>query len=330
MNVTPAPKLGAGVFIDPPKRLCYNTWHSRSGGECSAEAALGINFLAIGHMTRDRSAEGFRLGGTVSYAAVTALRLGWRPGILTSGSPEGLSDATSQDLPENVVAPSDSPLKGVAIHLLPSPATTTFSNIYRGYHRTQVVEALARPIDPGELPAAWSDVPVVLLGPLVRELPSTWASMFPNSLMAVTPQGWMRQWDAAGHIRVTRWENAADFLRRADVVILSRDDVGGDDTYIAQLIRQARTLVVTDGWRGAMVYHAGESYHVPAQPTHEVDPTGAGDVFAAAFVVRLAETGNPVEAGYFAHTVASISIEAPGMDAIPYRKDTEQRLALSR
>jgi 1D-myo-inositol 3-kinase len=292
--------------------------------------ALGINFLAVGHITRDRTREGFRLGGTVSYAAVTALRLGWRPGILTCGSAEQLGYRAGQAGPENVVAPLGSPLETVAIHLLSWPVTTTFANIYRGYQRTQVVEALAGPIDPVQLPAAWADVPVVLLGPLVRELPSTWAKMFANSLMAVTPQGWMRQWDADGHVRATRWENASEFLPRADVVILSRDDVGGDDTYIAELIRQARTLVVTDGWRGAMVYHAGAGYHVPAQPTREVDPTGAGDVFATAFVLRLAETGDPVEAGHFAHMVASISIEALGMDAIPYRQQVEERLAQSR
>ncbi len=288
---------------------------------------MGIDFLIIGHITRDRAPEGFRLGGTVSYAAVTALRLGWHPGILTSGSPEGLIASPNPEAPENVFAPPGSPLEEAAIHLLPSPATTTFANIYRANQRIQVVEALAGPIDPSDLPPAWTGVPVVLFGPLTGELPSTWARVFPSATMAVTPQGWMRQWDASGHVRSTRWASAGEFLPRADVVILSRDDVGGDDTYIFELIRQARTLVVTDGYRGAMIYRAGAAYHVPAQPTHEVDPTGAGDVFATAFVLRLVESGDPVVAGRFAHMAASISIEGPGMEAIPYREQIEARLA---
>ena len=290
---------------------------------------LGIDFLVVGHITRDRAPQGFRLGGTVSYAAVTALRLGWHPGILTSGSPEGLIPTSDPEAPGNVAAPPGSPLEKAAIHLLPSPTTTTFANVYRGNQRIQILEAVAGPIDPSQLPPAWAGVPVVLLGPLTGELPPTWAGAFPNATLAVTPQGWMRCWDASGRIRATRWETAAEFLPRADVVILSRDDVGGDDTYIFDLIRQTRTLVVTDGYRGAMIYHRGAAYHVPAQPTHEVDPTGAGDVFATAFVLRLVETGDPVVAGRFAHMAASISIEGLGMEAIPSREQVETRLAES-
>ena len=68
----------------------------------------------------------------------------------------------------------------------------------------------------------------------------------------------MRRWDAAGHVSPARWENAAEFLHRADVAILSREDVGGDEAYIADLARKARLLVVTDGWHGATLYMGGE------------------------------------------------------------------------
>ncbi|MDQ1301362.1 MAG: PfkB protein [Chloroflexota bacterium] len=282
---------------------------------------MPIDFLSIGHITHDRTPDGFRLGGTVSYAAVTARRLGHQPGILTRASLEGLRIAPDADGAERVVASPDGILDGVAIHLLPSSVSTTFTNIYHGdlRERTQVIEALADPILPAELPPAWAAVPAVLLGPIAREVPPVWASVFPNALVGITPQGWMRRWDAQGHVSPTPWENMAEFLTHADVVILSREDVGSDDAFLADLACRAKLLVVTDGWHGATVYRCGESYPVAPRPTEQVDPTGAGDVFATAFLLRMAETGDPLVAARFANIVASMSVEGLGMTRIPRR-----------
>jgi sugar/nucleoside kinase (ribokinase family) len=287
---------------------------------------LPINFLTIGHITHDLTPDGFRFGGTVSFASVTARRLGWQPGILTRVAVDGLLQSPAPAEPVDVIAPDGSPLAGIPIHLLPSATSTTFMNIYREGVRTQVVAELADPVTPADLPAAWADVPVVLLGPLVRDVPASWTAMFPRALMGITPQGWMRSWDAAGHVSPTRWENAASFLHRVNVAVLSREDVGGDEAYIADLARQARILIMTEGWRGATIYMDGASHHVPPRPATEVDPTGAGDVFATAFLLRLAETGDPLVATRFANVAASMSVEAPGLNSIPYRAQVDEWL----
>jgi len=291
------------------------------------EAALPIDFLSIGHITHDRTPAGFRLGGTVSYAAVTAHRLNHRPGILTRASTEGLRITADADGVARVAASPDGTLDGVAIHLLPSSVSTTFTNVYHGIQRTQVIEALADPILPADLPPAWTNVPAVLLGPIAREVPAAWVKVFPNALVGITPQGWMRRWDAQGHVSPTPWENMAEFLTHADVVILSWEDVGGDDAFIADLACQAKLLVVTDGWHGATVYRCGESYPVAPRPTEQVDPTGAGDVFATAFLLRMAEVGDPLAAARFANIVASMSVEGVGMTRIPRRAEVDAWLA---
>jgi 1D-myo-inositol 3-kinase len=291
---------------------------------------LPIDFLAIGHATHDRVPGGYRRGGAVSYAAVTARLLGQRPGILTRASADSLVVHEVPGLPENASAPPGSELDGVAIHLLASPVNTTFANIYRDGKRTQVLETRAGPINVSDLPASWSAVPIVLLGPIAGELPPGWAVQFPDSLMGVTPQGWMRKWDSQGHVSPARWEGAEPFLRRADAVILSREDAGGDDAYIADLARQTRMLLVTDGWHPVILHHAGARYYVPARPAQEVDPTGAGDVFATAFLIGLAETGDPLGAARFATVVASMSVEGPGMAAIPDRTRVEEWLSRHR
>jgi len=52
----------------------------------------------------------------------------------------------------------------------------------------------------------------------------------------------------------------------------------------------------------------------------EVDPTGAGDIFATAFIIRMQETGNPVESARFANVTASYGVEHLGIDGIPSRE----------
>ncbi len=48
----------------------------------------------------------------------------------------------------------------------------------------------------------------------------------------------------------------------------------------------------------------------PAPSVEEVNPTGAGDIFAAAFLVRLQQTkGNPWEAAEFATSIASATVK---------------------
>lgn len=292
---------------------------------------MSIDFLIIGHMTQDRVPGGFRPGGTVSYAAVTARRLGCRPGILTSAALPGLTVTEADPAPEaqtitlDGAGPLYAPLAGIPVHVVPSPVNTVFDNVYDGYgQRIQVVESRAGPIVPADLPAAWAGVPFVLLGPLDRELPETWADAFPGALLGVTAQGWLRQWDDAGHVTPARWENAGPMLRRADAVILGPEDVGGDEAYIAELAGQTHLLVVTDGRHGCTVYRKGEAQRIFPRPAREVDPTGAGDIFAAAFIVRLAETGDPLVAARFANVVASMSVEEVGMEAIPYRWQVER------
>jgi hypothetical protein len=262
----------------------------------------------------------------VTYAAVTARLLGRRPGILTRAAVDELAYCETPGLPENVVLPPGSELEGTAIHLLPSAVNTTFSNIYRDGRRIQIIEAWADAIVPSDLPAAWVNTPVVLLGPIAGELPTSWAEQFPSSILGVTPQGWMRTWDSAGHVSPTRWEGAERVLQRADVVVLSRDDAAGDDDYIEKLAALSRMLVVTDGWHPVTLYDTGVRYDVRGRPAQEVDPTGAGDVYAAAFLIRFAECGDPLTAAQFAAAMASMSVEGAGMSAIPERARVEEWL----
>ena len=113
------------------------------------------------------------------------------------------------------------------------------------------------------------------------------------------------------------------------MLIFSEEDVAGEEMLVQEYARMAKLAVVTRGRKGATLFHEGTASSFPAYRAREVDPTGAGDVFAASFLVRLHETRDPVAATIFANCVASLSVEGAGTGAIPGRQQVEERLCRS-
>ncbi|GAB4425623.1 MAG: PfkB family carbohydrate kinase [Chloroflexi bacterium OHK40] len=273
-----------------------------------------IDYLVLGHVTRDLLPGGASApGGTAFYAGAAAARLGASVGVLTS--------ARADDLP---AAP-----KGVAITAVHARATTTFENRYGPAGRYQWLHALADPLSLAAVPPAWRTAPVVHLAPVVAEVELALIGAFPDALVGVTPQGWMRAWDEPlpAPVRPALWRPAAELLRRVHLLVLSIEDVGGDEALVAGYARDCPLVALTRGAAGATLFVAGEPHAIKPFPAREQDPTGAGDVFAAAMLLRLYETGDPFAAAAFASAAAAISVEGAGHAALPSRTDTQARMA---
>jgi sugar/nucleoside kinase (ribokinase family) len=134
----------------------------------------------------------------------------------------------------------------------------------------------------------------------------------------------MRQWDEAGRVSYASWRSAATALRSAAAVVIGWEDVGGDEAEIEAVAAACRLLVVTEGARGARVYWNGDVRRFPAPAVDEVDPTGAGDIFAAAFLVRLDQTRDPWEAARFANVLAAGSVSRRGLEGVPTAEEARQ------
>lgn len=285
-------------------------------------------FLAIGHVTRDLLPAGsFLLGGTVTFAALTAYHLGLVAGIVTRAD-----EALLGELP--------SLLPQIALAADSAPVTTAFENSYHEGFRTQYLRARAPELELADIPPAWLDAPIILLGPLAQEIPPALMRGLPRrpgTLLAATPQGWLRRWDADGRVWPAPWEAADSLLPLLDALILSHDDLlpfadnqrAAADAMLAEWSTRVPLLVATDGRRGATLFERGASTRFPAYPATEIDPTGAGDVFAAAFLVHLHQHRDPHAAMNFANCVASLSVEGPGIAGIPTREKVERRLNAS-
>ncbi len=267
-----------------------------------------VDYLVIGHVAHDLAPEGHRLGGTVAYSALTARALGLRVGVITAAGPET----------------SLAPLSDIPVVLLETPKSTTFENIYQGHRRTQYLRAQATRIDLSQVPEAWRNASIIHLGPIADEVDALLPDAFAPALLGLTPQGWMRQWDADSRVSSKEWANADSALARAGAVVISRDDVDGNEELIEQMAHQTRVLAVTEGSAGAVLFWNGDRRRFHAPETNEVDATGAGDIFAAAFFVRLFTTRDPWEATRFATLIASRSVTRVGLDGIPTPREIEE------
>ena len=273
------------------------------------------DFLVIGHVAKDLVGSGYRLGGTAAYAALTASNLGRRVGVVTSAGP----DLELRHL-----------LPGIRVLCLPSPVSTTFLNVYSGGERHQYVHAVADRIPADAVPLEWRTCPVVHIGPIVHEIDEGIIDLFAHSLLGLTPQGWLRRWDAGGRVAPRHWEGAHRVLPRVDAVIVSEEDLDGEATALRTELQSAPLAIVTEGAKGATLHTQGQRQRIPTRDIKPVDSTGAGDVFAAAFLVRLAETEDPWEACRFANVAASLSVEKTGIASAPQRAEIEKLAAAAR
>ena len=266
-----------------------------------------VDYLAIGHITEDITPAGKRLGGSAAFAALTARALGLRVGIITS---------VNEETPLDV-------LDRIPILRVQSPSTTTFQNLSTARGRRQVLLAHAAPISLAGLPDAWRRAAIVHLAPVAQEITADTASRFSASLLGVTPQGWMRTWDAAGRVSTCSWESSEALLPKAGAVIFSREDIAGDEVAIETMSHQTRLLVVTEAAAGCVLYWNGDRRRFRAPKVEELDDVGAGDVFAAAFFVRLHATRDPWEAARYATLLAARSVTRPGLQGIPTPEEIE-------
>ena len=269
--------------------------------------------LAVGHVTFDRRDSDDVVGGSVSYGSITARRLGWDAAVLTAA---GRDFEAARDLP------------GVEAFVRSSSATTRFLNLYDGAgRRRQVVQARADDIELLPLPESWRAPDALLLSPVVGEIVGPLAPAFEASVVGAIAQGWLRAFDAEGNVRAQAWADPGPALLGVHVLFLSEHDLPeGQDPH--SLLAFVPIVAVTRGWRGVTLLSRDGETDVAGFPRPEVDPTGAGDVFAAAFLVGYHERNDPQEAAVFACCAASCAVEGVGTSSLGDRAEVDRRMAV--
>ncbi len=268
------------------------------------------DYLIIGHLARDLTSRGPSLGGSAAYAGLTARALGLRVAMVTSTGPDlGLQA-----------------LQGLEVLNLPAEVSTTFENRYTTAGRRQRLLGCALPLAPAAVPLAWREARIVHLAPIADEVHPSMIEAFPVERVMLTPQGWLRRWDAQGNVSLGPWPAQDHMLARARAAVVSLEDIDGDEARIEAMARCGCLLAVTEAAAGVRLFFDDRAMRIPAPKVEEVDSTGAGDIFAACFFVCLTESGAPLAAARFANALAARSVTRRGMASIP----TPEEIATAR
>ncbi len=272
-------------------------------------------FVAVGHVTVDETPAGRRPGGAALYASLTAHRLGSSVGLLTS---------FASDFPREVI-PS-----GIEVVNAPAVRTTAFRHEVQRRARRLVLLDRAGELTVGDLPPGWKGASLALLCPVANEVDPALASAFTEGAVGAAIQGWMRKVGPGGAITPVVWSDAPAVIPHLQAIFLSREDMGTFEDRILEWVQWVPIGVVTLGAAGALLFVNGERYAIQADQAREKDATGAGDVFAAAFMIHYQREGNPWDAAAYAACAAACSVEVEGIDGIPDRATLEARLARYR
>ena len=270
--------------------------------------------LAVGHVTWDEVDGKDVLGGSVSYAALCARKLGWDVSVLTAAARDFVP---WRELP------------GISAEVRLSQHSTRFVNRYDASGiRHQYLLSRAEDVDLARAPAAWRTPDVLLLGSVASEIPKHAPAAFEAGVVGALAQGWLRHFAGDGAVSPQPWSDPAADLQGVHALFLSVHDVDGDVSKAREMLEYVPIVALTRGWEGMDLMTRDGVHPVPTLPRPEVDPTGAGDVFAAAFLVRYRETDDPLEAAAFASCAASCVVEGLGTTTLGDRAEVERRLSL--
>ena len=253
----------------------------------------------IGHLSRDVVAGGEpRIGGGPWHAA-RALRALGENAVLLAKCGE----------PERRRFRHELATTGLVTSLSLGGETTAFSMSYdeQGV-RTMIVEAVGEPWRASEVP------PELLHGIEWLQVVPLLSSDFDADTLEQLARGRRILLDGQGLVRVPKTgpltldaDYDPDVLRHVAILKLGDDEaraIVGDAELESLASLGVPEVIVTFGLEGSLVLARETATRVPARAVH-VDPTGAGDAFAAAYLVARAARHAPVSAARRATSVVS-------------------------
>lgn len=237
---------------------------------------------------------------------------------------------------------SDLKRYGIESYTYPSDETGGFSLIYdaRG-DRTLDVLGIAKPIP--DFPAdVVAGAQFVLIGPILAETSVALVERLRAATEApilLDPQGVLRRMLPDKRIERYRNPDIDKIIPLCDIVKANEHEAhiitGIDPTTSEEAAREAarklhalgcKIAVVTLAAEGSVIFDGEQMIRIPAYATNAIDPTGAGDTYAAGFMTRYSEGDASLrEVGFFASCVASVMVENVGPDFPLTRAEADRR-----
>ncbi len=268
------------------------------------------------------------LSGCSVNAAITAKKLGLSRIALVGCVGEDYKSRLSLDLARLGLNGS---------YLKVRAETGGFRLTYTSDLRDRVLDIIgvAGKIEIEDLPADLLDAKFVLIGPILHEVDVDLirhVRRVSKAQIFLDPQGFTRREGKGKRVEHTVDEEEirevvklADYVKPNEVEAALMTGLGPEEA-AKELVRWgAKVGIVTMADRGSVIYEDGRLHKVPAYRTKAIDPTGAGDVYAGAFIYKRIEGASLLEAALFASAVASIKVEYVGPDFPLTRLEGERR-----
>lgn len=264
---------------------------------------LNKRVLVVGHVCHDMYPGEYELGGAASFCSLLFSKLGASVDALTSFGPDFIfKNAFAQ--------------KNFQLFVQESLNTTVFENIYSSQSRRQVLHARANPLRLKSVSEIRDDeYDIELYAPIARELGSLSALPKINGVRAVIMQGWLREFSENGNTSLKMIDPL--MFDGVHIAFISNEETTTLPNLLDQLKSIVPIVVETLGEHGVAIYCVDEHRTFPAFKTETTDTTGAGDIFAAAFLSRYIIDKDILQSVAFAQAAASLSVEVKGLNAIP-------------
>jgi sugar/nucleoside kinase (ribokinase family) len=219
-------------------------------------------------------------------------------------------------------------LDGINVLPIAADETCRYANSYDANgDRTQLLLVKGEPLPNDVLEYSLGRPDAVVFAPAYHEFEAP-LPVVTAAVVAASLQGALRSRTRGDRVvpHPQPLEQCAPFAAAGRFLLLSEEDTADADGLARALSEAGATVFVTRGYRGATRFSEHAEHRYEAIPARPVDPTGAGDCFSMAFVVRMVETGDVDQACRFALAAGSLAVEATGIATIPTRAAVEARL----
>jgi len=284
-----------------------------------------IAYMSVGHIVIDYIRKGelsYRsIGGAVTYGAIAALRYGVSPVIVSK---------VGVDFPEDYILLLSRYGIDVGYVKRIDKLSTVFELIYENGRRLYL-RSLCDPIRPDDVP----DVPVRSLhvGTVFHEVPLETVKRLRKlaDIIAIDLQGYVRKTDDKGTVFIGKVK-LDDIIGLVDIIHGDFSEVsavcsGKTPVEVAEEFynRYGKILLLTMGEEGSIVAYYDGLLRVPTYRVRAVNPTGAGDIYTAIFLLTFSEREDVIYSSALATAASSYRVEEISFKGIPTRDVMEKR-----
>lgn len=269
------------------------------------------------------------LGGAPTYSGSTFTSLGRKTGIFSTVGRDHFSEVLRFCRSKNI----DTTGLLVSKH-----RTMIFQNSYnQDGTRKQKCLNKAPELFIKDIPKNYMDSEAFYVSPLAGEVDEKLLKGLrrKGNILMLDPQGLMRIIGKNGDVDIVLNKNMLErIFRLVDIVKIGKDEFNAfdmDEKEIFDMLQKTgvRIAIITKGKDPVMISYGGRLFEIQTLNVEVEDPTGAGDVFGAAFLSEYMTGFDVEEAAKFATTAAGLKIKYKGSSGFPSKEDIIKHLTLN-